>query len=400
MSLTSTSGGVAGPSDRQRSSVSHVRRGAGPSATKRPTKPSSWRISSTAPTQSSPAISTDGCASLRIRTHSLCASRQLTGTTTTPALAAAKYRTAYHGAFLSTTARRLPLPHPARDKPARQPIRPSRPPRRNSACGRRRSRTRIPVARAPNSRGSREAGSCISRICSRARCSRESRCVRRIPGGGSWVAVVRATRPMDVRAATGAARPRARRGDRDERLGHLAEVGLHRRLGAVAVAGRDRLDERRVLGQRRPTSGPGASTVRNWKRTIWECSARADVARDAMPGDVEDPAVQRRRCARTSRAARRRRAAAPCRRPARAARAPRRRCAAARRIPPRPTRAPRAPRGSRPPPRVLTRRTRAPRLRSRTTSPSCSRRSSAARIAPRFSPSRSASSSSSQPLAR
>jgi hypothetical protein len=57
-------------------------------------------------------MSTDGSASLRIRTHSGGASRQFTGTKTTPDFAAAKYNTGYHQAFLDTTATRLPLRQP------------------------------------------------------------------------------------------------------------------------------------------------------------------------------------------------------------------------------------------------------------------------------------------------
>ena len=68
-------------------------------------------------------MSTDGSASLRMRTHSGCASRQFTGTRTTPAFAAAKYRSGYHGAFVASTATRLPLRHADRDQPARQAIR-------------------------------------------------------------------------------------------------------------------------------------------------------------------------------------------------------------------------------------------------------------------------------------
>ena len=49
-------------------------------------------------------MSTDGWASLRMRSHSGGVSRQFSGNRTTPAFAAAKYRTGYHGAFLASTA--------------------------------------------------------------------------------------------------------------------------------------------------------------------------------------------------------------------------------------------------------------------------------------------------------
>ena len=49
---------------------------------------------------------------MRIVTHSAGASRQLIGTNTTPAFAAARYSTGYHHAFLAITAARLPFRHP------------------------------------------------------------------------------------------------------------------------------------------------------------------------------------------------------------------------------------------------------------------------------------------------
>jgi peptidoglycan/LPS O-acetylase OafA/YrhL len=84
--------------------------------------------------------------------------------------------------------------------------------------------------------------------------------------------------------------PRLQRGDGRQGRGDLRQVLAHRALGAAAVAVRDRLDDRAVLGQRLRRA-PRRKDRAELEAHDLRVQARADVVSDVVPRDLEDAAV-------------------------------------------------------------------------------------------------------------
>ena len=94
-----------------------------------------------------------------------------------------------------------------------------------------------------------------------------------------------------------------------QRLGDMREMRAHRRLGRLAITGGDRVDDRARARRATSAGGPARARSGTGSGRSAELQARADLLGDGVAARSRGCAGAARRCARTSRAARRRRAA-------------------------------------------------------------------------------------------